>query len=202
MSNLETAFHLFDKYNRQDPRSLVWQGVTYPQEYFFAIKLYEWVLKLDPDANEELLLASRCQHIGRWEMPRDSYPDGRDAYLQWRKDLAQHHAAIAAKLMVQAGYANEVTDRVQQILLKKRIKADSDVQTMENALCLVFLQYQYQDFSLKYASEPEKLVNILYRSLLKMDTHGHHFALQLYYSEQGLKYIKEAVEMVTAGKNN
>ncbi|MDB5274894.1 MAG: hypothetical protein JWO58_3261, partial [Chitinophagaceae bacterium] len=76
MDNLDVAFGLFDAYNKQDPRSFEWEGTTYPQEYFFAIKLYEWVLKLDPNADEELLLASRSQHIGRWEMPRESYPEG------------------------------------------------------------------------------------------------------------------------------
>ncbi|MFD1257825.1 DUF4202 domain-containing protein [Mucilaginibacter terrae] len=193
MSKLEAAFQLFDGYNRQDPRSLAWEGVNYPQEYFFAIKLYEWILKLDPNASEELLLASRSQHIGRWEIPRDSYADGRDAYLKWRKDLALHHAAIAAHLMQQTGYHVEQIERVNQIILKKRIKVDADVQTMENALCLVFLAYQYEDFKHQYEHDHDKIINILHRSLLKMDAHGHQFALKLPYSEEGLNLIIKAI---------
>jgi len=194
MSKLAAAFQLFDDYNSQDPRTFEWEGASYPQEYFFAIKLYDWVLKLDPDAGEELLLASRSQHIGRWEIPRESYPDGRDAYLKWRKDLAHHHAAVATNLMQQAGYSTEETDRVSQIILKKRIKVDADVQTMENALCLVFLEFQYEDFRKKYDNDAEKLVNILYKSLLKMDAHGHTFALKLNYTPGGLEIIKLALQ--------
>ena len=194
MSKLAAAFQLFDDYNRQDPRTFEWKGASYPQEYFFAIKLYEWVLKLDPDAGEELLLASRTQHIGRWEIPRESYPDGREAYLKWRKDLAHHHAAVATNLMQQTGYSTEETDRVSQIILKKRIKVDADVQTMENALCLVFLEFQYEDFRKKYENDNEKLVNILYKSLLKMDAHGHAFALKLNYTAGGLEIIKQALQ--------
>jgi hypothetical protein len=193
MSKLDTAFELFDAYNKQDPRSFPWEGTTGPQEYFFAIKLYEWVLKLDPQASEELLLASRSQHIGRWEIPREDYPDGREPYLKWRKDLALHHAEIAGRLMKEAGYGEETLERVKQIILKKRIKVDADVQTMENALCLVFLQLQYEDFRKKYEQEPEKIINILRKSLLKMDGNGHQFALKLPYSENGLELINKAL---------
>jgi hypothetical protein len=193
MNKLDTAFQLFDAYNKQDPRNFEWQNISYPQEYFFALKLYEWILKLNPNAGEELLLASRSQHIGRWEMPRESYPEGRDPYLKWRKDLAQHHATIADKLMQQAGYNNEQIDRVHQIILKKRLKVDADVQTMENALCLVFLQYQYEDFRKKYKDDAAKIINILHKSLLKMDNHGHSFALRLSFSSAGLKLVKQAL---------
>ncbi len=193
MSKLTTAFELFDAYNKQDPRVFTWEGVSEPQEYFFAVKLYEWVLKLDPAATEELLLASRSQHIGRWEIPREDYPDGREAYLKWRKNLALHHAAIATELMKQAGYADDTTDRVKQIILKQRIKVDPDVQTMENALCLVFLQLQYEEFRKKYELDPEKIINILRKSLLKMDKHGHGFALTLPYSAGGLELIGKAL---------
>lgn len=193
MSKLNKAFELFDAYNKQDPRSFIWEGISEPQEYFFAVKLYEWVLKLDPAANEELLLASRSQHIGRWEIPREDYPDGRDPYLKWRKNLALHHAAITGRLMKEAGYGDEAIDRVKQIILKQRIKVDPDVQTMENALCLVFLQLQYEEFRKKYEHEPEKIINILRKSLLKMDANGHQLALKLPYSANGLDLINKAL---------
>ncbi|MDB4923155.1 DUF4202 domain-containing protein [Mucilaginibacter sp.] len=193
MSRLNKAFELFDAYNKQDPRSFTWESVSEPQEYFFAVKLYEWVLKLDPDADEELLLASRSQHIGRWEIPREDYPDGREPYLKWRKDLALHHAAIAGRLMKEVGYGEETLDRVKQIILKQRIKVDPDVQTMENALCLVFLELQYEEFRKKHEQEPEKIINILRKSLLKMDENGHRLALKLPYSAKGFDLINKAV---------
>lgn len=194
MSKLEKAFEQFDVYNRADPNSITWEGATYPQEYFLALKLHEWVLKLDADAGEELLLASRSQHIGRWEIPRSSYPEGREPYLKWRKDLALHHADKATAIMQQTGYTEEQIARVKQIILKQKIKVDADVQTMENALCLVFLQFQYEEFQQKHSAE--KVINILRKSLLKMDAHGHHFALSLTYSDQGLQYIKEALKLI------
>lgn len=196
MNKLDIAFQLFDDYNKQDPRSFTWEGITYPQEYFFALKLYEWVLKLNPNADEELLLASRSQHIGRWEIPREDYPEGREAYLKWRRDMAQHHAHIVAGLMIKAGYSEQQIERVKQIILKQRIKVDADVQTMENAVCLVFLEFQYEDFRKRYENDPEKMIDILRKSLLKMDAYGHGFALQLPYSAGGLELVQQAVERI------
>jgi hypothetical protein len=194
MNRLAAAFEQFDNYNKTDPNFFIWSGESYPQELFLSLKLHEWVLKLAPQASEELLLASRCQHIGRWEIPRDSYPEGREPYLQWRKDLAKHHAEVAAHILKQVGYGSEQISRVTQIVLKQRIKADAEVQVMENALCLVFLQYQYEDFHPKHSRE--KVVNIIKRSLLKMDAAGHQNALDLPYSAQGLNYIQEALAQI------
>jgi hypothetical protein len=194
MDKLQAAIELFDDYNKTDPHVITWDGIAYPQEYFLALKLHEWVVKLAPAAGEELLLASRCQHIGRWEIPRDQYPDGREAYLQWRKDLAKYHAEVATSILNDVGYEEGRIERVRQIILKQKIKVDAEVQVMENALCLVFLQFQYEDFYPKH--EPEKLINILKRSLLKMDAHGHQFALSLSYSTEGLHYITEALKLI------
>lgn len=194
MNKLDIAFQQFDDYNRTDPNIFSWDNIAYPQEYFLAQKLYEWVLKLNHNASEELLLASRSQHIGRWEIPRESYPDGRDSYLKWRKDLSLFHADKASVMMKQAGYNDEQITRVRQIILKQKIKVDPDVQTMENALCLVFLEFQYENFHHHHPAD--KVVNILRKSLLKMDKHGHQFALSLNYSKEGLSLIEEALLLI------
>ncbi len=96
---LRVALQKFDQANHEDPRQLEWQGSFYPQEYFYAMKLSEWVEKLDPNPSEALRLASRCQHLQRWKIPRDSYPQGRAGYLLWRKNLAQFHADSAANIL-------------------------------------------------------------------------------------------------------
>lgn len=192
MTRLDQAFEQFDDYNRRSPGQIVWDGVTYPVEYFYALKLHEWVVKLDPNANESLLLASRCQHIGRWEIARNSYPDGRVGYLKWRSDLSKYHAGIAAEILAGVGYDDDTISRVKQIVLKQRLKTDEDVQTMENALCLVFLQYQYDDLIAKMTEE--KMIDILRKTWAKMTDPGHEAALSLAYSEQGRDLILKALK--------
>ncbi|MFD2594870.1 DUF4202 domain-containing protein [Sphingobacterium griseoflavum] len=192
---LQQAFERFDAYNKNDPNRFTWKGQDYPQEYFLALKLHEWVRKLDPQASQQLLLASRSQHIGRWESPRKNYPMDRSGYLLWRKELAQHHATTAGKILRELGYDETTMLATQQIILKRKIKVEADVQTMENALCLVFLQFQYADF---FPKHEDKIVDILRKSLLKMDAHGHQFALQLPYSEAGLAHIQAALALLAA----
>jgi hypothetical protein len=192
MNKLDKAFELFDDYNRRSPERIVWENAEYPIEYFYALKLYEWVKKLDPEADESLLLASRCQHIGRWEIARKSYPDGRVGYLKWRSDLSKYHAGIAAEILANVGYDEEMISRVKQIVLKQRLKTDTDVQTMENALCLVFLQYQYDDLIAKMTEE--KMIDILRKTWGKMTDPGHEAALSLQYSEQGRDLILKALK--------
>ena len=192
---LQQTLRRFDDYNAADPNAFSWEGRSCPQELFLALKLHEWVMTLAPDASEPLVLASRCQHIGRWEIARASYPEGRIGYLTWRKALARHHAGIAQDIMKDAGYPQDVCDRVAAILMKQGIKQDPDVQVMENALCLVFLQYQYETF---HPAHEEKIVEILRKSLLKMDDAGHRQALTLPYSAKGLDYIRQALAALEA----
>ena len=195
MSRLNLAFDKFDEYNRRDPVTYTHDGEQFPQEYFLAMKLYEWVKKLSTEPSEELLLASRSQHIGRWEIPRSQYPEGRTGYLNWRRDLAKFHADKAAGILKEVGYREDEIERVQELILKKKIKVDPEVQLLENALCLVFLEFQYEDFFPKY--EPEKIVNILRKSLLKMDETGHRHALTLNYSEGGFGHIEAALQLIS-----
>jgi hypothetical protein len=192
MRNIEAAFAAFDAYNQQDPNQLVYDGITYPQEYFLALKLHEWVLTLNPKASLELLLASRCQHIGRWETPRKQYPEGREGYLKWRKAQANFHVDKALAILRNAGFDETICYRVKQIILKQKIKVDAEVQIMENALCLVFLQYQFEGF---LNTQPDiKMIGILRKSLLKMDKNGHEYALKLPFSEKAKALVGKALE--------
>lgn len=192
MTKLEQAFELFDDYNKQGPEQLVWNGQSFPAEFFYAVELYNWVRKIEPGANEFLLLASRSQHIGRWEIPRSDYPEGRTGYLKWRSDLGKFHAAKAGEILESVGYTTEEIERVQQIIQKQRLKLDADVQVIENALCLVFLEFQYDDLIRKLSEE--KMINVLRKTWKKMSKAGHDAALKLQYSPEGSSLIAKALQ--------
>jgi len=191
MGDKEKAFALFDAYNQQDPRQVTYEGNAYPLEYFLSRNLYDWVRKLSPGSDETLLLASRCQHIGRWEIPRSNYPGGRNGYFRWRKALAGHHAEIAASLLRQAGYGEAEITAVQQILRKEHMRTDPRAQIMEDALCLVFLAHQYEDF--RQNQGEEKVVNILKKTWDKMSEAGRKAAMDLSYTEAGAALISRAI---------
>jgi hypothetical protein len=191
MIKMEEAFLRFDSFNQLDPSEIIWNGQHYPSEYFYALRLYEWVKKLEPNASEPLLLASRSQHIGRWEIDRKTYPDGRSGYLRWRSDLAKFHAQKATGILQSLEYDNDIITRVSEIILKKKLKMDSEVQTMEDALCLVFLQFQYDDLIKKQPAE--KMIAILQKTWAKMSDKGKQVAMALTYSINGQQLLEKAI---------
>lgn len=191
MAKLDEAFEKFDEYNKNAPDIVSWEGVIYPSEYFYALKLYEWVKKLDPGASEVLLLASRSQHIGRWEIARNSYPEGRVGYLKWRSDLSRFHADKSSEILRSVNYDEQTILRVSEIIRKQKLKNDPEVQTIENALCIVFLKYQFDDLIAKLSTD--KMVDILRKTWGKMSEPGQQAALTLEFSEQGKALIAEAL---------
>lgn len=188
---LEQAFELFDNYNKNDPNEVENDGTTYPATYFHALQLHKWVSQLEPEASELLLLASRAQHIGRWTSPRSDYPEGKAGYLNWRKDLKLFHAQTAGELLAKAGYTPDEITGVRHIILKENIKLDHQVQVIENALCLFFLEFQLEDFIEKQPGE--QVVRILKKTWKKMSAPGHEAALRLTYSDHAQKLIATAL---------
>src|SRR5215468_9807930 len=89
------AIRRFDDANSNDPNRVATRSGTQGRELVYAEWLTEWVLRLEPNASEPLRLAARCQHLCRWQIPRDSYPMTRAGYLRWREELKKFHARKA-----------------------------------------------------------------------------------------------------------
>lgn len=178
---LQQAWQRFDEENARDPNMETADGVPHPRELIYARWLTEWVLRLCPTASEELLLAARCQHLGRWKRPRHTYPPTRAGYLKWREELKRFHAAEAGEILRAVGYGEEQIQRVQALNLKKNFPADPESRVLEDALCLVFLERQFADLAAR--TEHDKMVGILQKSWAKMTPEAREQAAQLSYSE-------------------
>jgi len=63
------AIYRFELANRRDPNQEMADGAMVPRELLYARRLSAWVLKLCPEASEELRLAAHGQHLCRWENP-------------------------------------------------------------------------------------------------------------------------------------
>ena len=143
----------------------------------YHARLVHWVDQLAPEAPAPMRLAAHCQHIRRWTIPRENYPEGPVGYKKWRRELAAFHAQQASDILQAAGYGAQVTERVADFLQKKAFKRDPEVQLFEDAICLVFLENEYAEFATKH--DEEKLVRILKKTWVKMSPAGHTHALEL-----------------------
>jgi hypothetical protein len=167
MNRLQNVLQAIDDYNKTDP-----QGREFP----YSEKLTHWVLKLNPSPSEALRIAARGQHIGRWTSPRQSYPMDRAGYLKWREDLKRFHAKTVGELMSKEGYSAAEIDAVRQIILKK-YQTNADAQTIEDALCLVFLDSQFEE--LRQKTPDPKMIDIIQKTWRKMSANGKKLALAM-----------------------
>jgi hypothetical protein len=174
----EAALLRFDAENSRDPNS----ENSQPRELLYAKRLTDWVLRLEPNASEELRLAARCQHICRWQSPRENYPMTRAGYLKWRADLKKFHAQKSGEILREVVYDEKTILRVQELNLKKNFPNDPETQILEDALCLVFLEFQLTDLAAKTAED--KTINALQKSWAKMSEAARAEALKLNYGER------------------
>lgn len=187
------AIRQFDNINAADPNLDTVDGIAYPRELLYATRLTNALLQLNPQAPEPLRLAARCQHLARWTIPRNSYPMTRPGYLQWRNDLKSFHANKALSVLRQVGYPEDIINRVQFLVTKQGLPLDPDAQTLEDALCLVFLQFQLDDLARK-TPEP-KILNALRKSWQKMSPTARNLALQLNLSPTSQSLLHRALSL-------
>jgi hypothetical protein len=188
----EAALRRFDGENARDPNRETADGVARPRELLYARRLSGWVLRLCPNASEALRLAARCQHLCRWEIPRNSYPMTRAGYLQWRATLKKFHAQKAGDILRELDYAEDVIRRVQDLNLKKNFPDDPETRVLEDALCLVFLEYQFAELAAKTAED--KTINALQKSWQKMTPAARAEALKLNYGEREKTLLERALK--------
>lgn len=191
-ARFETALHRFDEENSRDPNMQTLNGVAHPRELVYAQWLTDWLLKLRPEASEELRLAARCQHLCRWMIPRDSYPMTRAGYLKWREDLKHFHAKRAGKILREVGYPEDMIHRVQDLNLKKNFPTDPEGRVLEDALCLVFLERQFGELAAKTADD--KMITALQKSWKKMTPAARAAAMKLNYDPREKDLIERALK--------
>lgn len=190
-NRFQIAIERFDALNAQDPNVENADGVPHPKELLYAQRMSEWLDRFAPDASEPLRLAARCQHIQRWHSPRSSYPMDRPGYHRWRTDLAKFHAETAGRVLREVGYDDATIARVQSLVRKERLKVDPDAQTLEDVICLVFLQYYFADFSEQH--DEAKLIGILKRTWAKMSPKGREAALALELPPEKQRLIEKSL---------
>ena len=185
------AVERFDAANAEDPNRELVDGVEQPKELVYARRMTARLDRFRPDAPEPVRLAARCQHIRRWTIPRADYAAGREGYRRWRTDLARFHADTAAAILRDVGYGDDVVARVGSLLRKERLKADPDVQLLEDVICLVFIEHYLAGFAPKH--DEETLSGVLGKTWRKMSEDGRRAALALDLPENARAVVERAV---------
>lgn len=176
---LAGAFAAIDAANSLDPKRVDVDGVPRPANLIYGLRMSKELERFSPGASEALQIAARGQHIERWVIPRDSHPMDRPGYHRWRIALRDHHAARLSAILTGLSFDEATIERVVSIVRKERLKDDPEVQTLEDAICIVFLKYEIASFATKYEDDDPRLADILAKTWRKMSERGHQAALAI-----------------------
>ena len=172
MTRLTQTLATIDAANARDPN----QSEGRPAALLYGERMSAELARLFPDAPETLQIAARGQHIERWTSPRTSYPDGKEGYLAWRRDLAAFHARRVAEIMAAHGYSADEVAQTGSMIRKEGIKRDPLVQALEDVICFTFLRWYFQPFA--QGRDADALLKIVGKTARKMSPDGRARALQ------------------------
>ncbi len=166
-----------DEVNSSDP---IIENNT-PAEVLYGQRMSEVLATFAPDADADVQIACRAQHIARFNHPRSAYPEGRVGYLQWRQELYAIHGAKTKELCLEAGASDGFAAQVEAIMVGKVKGESSESQTLEDVACLVFLQFYLGKFMGKHSEE--KLLKIVQKTWAKMSGAAHDAAGAIPFTE-------------------
>ncbi|BET65778.1 hypothetical protein ASA1KI_06960 [Opitutales bacterium ASA1] len=151
-----------------------------PAELVYADRMEAWVVRLVPDASPVLRLAARCQHLERWSVPRSTYPEGKAGYHAWRRSLYTRQAERARALLLEAGVSEAEAADAATWVSKTGLMKNAGTQALEDAACLVFLEFEIGDFAAQHADYTrERWIEIIRKTWRKMSPAAHQAALGL-----------------------
>ncbi len=177
-NRLQKTLDLIDAANSEDPNMETVDGESVPKELLYGQRMSEMIERFRPDADDEMKIAVRAQHIQRWKSPRSDYPMNRQGYLQWRVHLYKFHADTVGEIMERVGWPQESIERVKKAVGKKGIKINPDSQLLEDIADLVFLEHYMEAFVEKHPEyDEEKWLDIIRKTWKKMSAEAQAFAL-------------------------
>lgn len=162
MTRLNDTLAAIDAANAADPDL----SEGRPAALLYGQRMTTELSHLFPDASEALRIAARGQHIERWTSPRSSYPEGKEGYLAWRRDLGAFHARRVGEIMAAHGYGAEAVEAAGRMIRKEGIKRDPQVQALEDVICFTFLRWYFQPFA--EGRDPDALLKIVQKTARKM----------------------------------
>ena len=167
------------------------RGELRPKEQAHAEMAVEWVRRLRPDAGDALLLAARRPRAPVGDPPGQRAA-GPGRLPPWKRRLQQHHAEIAGRVLTALDY-DEATVRAGPGHRGQGGPAPrSEVQTLEDALALVFVETQFTELADRLYDD--HMVDVVVKTLRKMTPAGRDAALHLPLGEPDSAIVHQAVE--------
>ncbi|GBF98055.1 trithorax histone-lysine N-methyltransferase [Raphidocelis subcapitata] len=182
---LDACIAKIDEINSGDPKTVPGDsGRPEPFRLAYSKWLTKWVLKLDPQACDELLILARGKNIESWklaEIKRDDYAPNTGGQKGWEFDRKRWLAGRLTDVMKDAGYEGAALTLVEDVMMGRNVPNPRDMrlhdlvgpfglknnglllaacimQTLADAEALLFLDRNFEEaFDRMPANEVEAL---------------------------------------------
>lgn len=159
-------------------------------EAAYADRIEAWIRRLVDGPSLALRLAARAQHLERWAIPREQFPEGRGGYLRWRSAVHERQGDRVRALLLGVGADAALAERVAG-LVAKRLADDPEGQALEDAACLVFLETELAAF---LREQPrDKVIDILRKTWKKMSPKGRELAPTIALAPEAEELVRAAL---------
>lgn len=114
----------------------------YPEDVFHSLNTYEWVLKLDPEAENDLamVIASLGHDIERGVDERRVNASQFETFDEFKQAHALNSAEILAEMMEELGLDQNLTADVARLVANHEVGGDERQELLKNADVLSFFQ--------------------------------------------------------------
>lgn len=132
-ARLDKAIAAIDEINSKDPKKVPDEnGRPVPFRLLYSKWLTDWVLKLDPDASDELRILARGKTVEGWELAkirRDDYAPNTAGQRMWESDRKRWLAGRLTGVMKDAGYDEPAVKLVDDVMMGRDVPNPRDMRT-------------------------------------------------------------------------
>lgn len=164
-----------------------------PEEIAYGKEVEKWTIELaggKSAVSPVLLLAAKAHKIEKATVRRSQFPGSEEGHSQWKAALKQQQEMRVKPILAKAGWGSEAIARVTTLLSMDGSREDKDMQVLEDATCLVFLQTDLPSMKIE---DHGKLVDLLHKTWVKMSPCARSKAIHLEYDAPMLHCLIEAI---------
>lgn len=190
----ETQYHKAkEKINQEHSLDLTFNtegGIEYPAELLYSNRMLSILELVLPESSNVMKIAALCQHLKRWQIPRDNFPYDRRGYHEWRRVVMDYQLEQTRLVLSDVGIEKDDITQITTILKEQGNKLNRDSQIIMDTACLVFLKWYMEPFSAKH--QHEKVFDILKKTMRKMSSNGIKLIAKLDLSTSSQHLIEQA----------
>lgn len=150
----------FDKLTKEIAHLI--QEADIHEDVIHSTNTLEWVLKLNPDASEELQIAALAHDIDRAIPPPTKMQTG-ESYDNYKQRHAKRSAECIAQIMKEQQFANDSIDRVHYLVENHEVGGDEDATILMDADSISYFDVNIQIYYQKRGIEITKSkINFMY----------------------------------------